>query len=122
MGNGGGIIDVYADTCRAELTIRTLSAEDIEALLPMAEAIDVAALALRAMSSREGEYPARMHVALANGDALVMPGYDGHRYFGVKVVTVHPGNAAHAKPGTRASYLLIDADDGEPDCSATARR
>ena len=63
-----------------------------------------------------------MHVALASGDALVMPGYDGHRYFGVKVVTVHPGNAARAKPGTRASYLLMDADDGEPElfCDGTA--
>jgi ornithine cyclodeaminase len=102
--------------------IRTLSAADIERLLPMADAIDVAADALRALSACEGEYPARMHVALPRGDALVMPGYDGQRHFGVKVVTVHPGNAAFGKPGTQASYLLIDADDGEPKlvCDGTA--
>ncbi len=90
--------------------------------MPMAEAIDLVAVALRAISAREGEYPSRMHVSLANGDALVMPGYDGHQHFGVKVATVHPGNAAHAKPGTRASYLLIDANDGEPRlfCDGTA--
>jgi ornithine cyclodeaminase len=102
--------------------IRTLSAADIERLLPMADAIDVAADALRALSACEGEYPARMHVALPRGDALVMPGYDGQRHFGVKVVTVHPGNVAFGKPGTQASYLLIDADDGEPKlvCDGTA--
>ena len=102
--------------------IRTLSTADIERLLPMADAIDVAADAFRAISAREGEYPSRMHVALARGDALVMPGYDGHGHFGVKLVTVHPGNAAAGKPGTRASYLLIDADDGEPRlvCDGTA--
>jgi ornithine cyclodeaminase/alanine dehydrogenase-like protein (mu-crystallin family) len=102
--------------------IRTLGAADIEQLLPMADAIDVAADAFRAISAREGEYPSRMHVAMAHGDALVMPGYDGQRHFGVKVVTVHPGNAARGKPGTRASYLLIDADDGEPRllCDGTA--
>jgi len=88
----------------------------------MAEAIEVAADALRAISACQGQYPPRMRVELAHGDALVMPGYDGQRHFGVKVVTVHPGNAARAKPGTRASYLLIDADDGEPAllCDGTA--
>jgi alanine dehydrogenase len=102
--------------------MRILTAADVERLLPMADAIDVAADALRAISKGEGEYPARTRVALAHGNALVMPGYDGQRYFGVKVVTVHPGNAALGKPGTRASYLLIDAGDGEPKlmCDGTA--
>jgi len=113
---------VAAPSSPQEAAIRTLSAADVERLLPMADAIDVAADALRAISARDGDYPARMHVPLARGDALVMPGYDGRRHFGVKVVTVHPENAALAKPGTRASYLLVDADDGEPRlwCDGTA--
>ena len=94
--------------------IRTLAAEDIARLLPMSDAIDVAAHALRAMSSGEGEYPVRTRLALARGDALVMPGFDGRAHFGVKVVTVHPDNVAQGKPGTRASYLLTSAEDGEP--------
>lgn len=109
-------------SCNRGADIRLLAAADIERLLPMASAIDIAAAALRAISSGEGEYPARMHVALANGDALVMPGYDGLGHLGVKVATIHPENAAHGKPGTRASYLLVDSTDGELEliCDGTA--
>jgi len=100
----------------------TLSAADIARLLPMRDAVDVLANAFRAISRREGRYPARMHVAIAGGDALVMPGYDGCAYLGVKVATIHPGNLGAGKPGTRASYLLLDARDGEPllVCDGTA--
>lgn len=100
----------------------TLSAADIGRLLPMREAIDVAASACAAISRGEGHYPVRTHVTLAHGDALVMPGYDACGHFGVKVATIHPDNIAHGKPGTRASYLLIDAGDGEPrlSCDGTA--
>jgi ornithine cyclodeaminase len=94
--------------------MRTLSADDIARLLPMRDAVDVLADAFRAISRREGQYPARMHVAIARGDALVMPGYDGRAHFGVKVATIHPGNLVAGKPGTRATYLLLDAQDGEP--------
>jgi ornithine cyclodeaminase len=91
-----------------------LSASDVGRLLPMREAIDVAAHALAAIAHDEGMYPPRMHVTLARGDALVMPGYDGRSYLGVKIATIHPGNLAQGKPGTRATYVLVDAEDGEP--------
>ena len=94
--------------------MRTLSAADIARLVPMRDAVDVLADAFRAISERKGQYPARMHVAIAGGDALVMPGYDGRAHFGVKIATIHPGNLGDGKPGTRASYLLLDARDGEP--------
>jgi alanine dehydrogenase len=92
----------------------TLSAADISRLLPISDAIDVAADAFRAISRREGLYPARIHMPLDQGDALVMPGYDGRAHLGMKIATIHTKNAAVGKPGTRASYLLIDATDGEP--------
>lgn len=91
----------------------TLSAADIARLLPMREAIDVAARAVTAISRGEGHYPARMHLSIADGDALVMPGCDERGHFGVKVATIHPENRAKGKDGTRATYLLIDARDGE---------
>ncbi|HJU23080.1 MAG TPA: ornithine cyclodeaminase [Casimicrobiaceae bacterium] len=91
-----------------------LSASDVGRLLPMREAIDVAAHALAAIAQDEGTYPPRMHVTLARGDALVMPGYDGGSYLGVKIATIHPGNLVQGKPGTRATYVLVDAEDGEP--------
>jgi hypothetical protein len=52
----------------------TLSAADIARLLPMREAIDVVADAFGAITRGEGEYPARMHLSIGHGDALVMPG------------------------------------------------
>lgn len=91
----------------------TLGAADVTRILPMRDAIDVAAHAFAAISARAGEYPQRTHVTLAVGDALVMPGYDGGQYFGTKVVTVHPGNRAQNEAVTKATYLLLDATDGE---------
>lgn len=100
----------------------TLSAADIARGLPMRDAIDVVAKAFAAISSREGYYPARIHMKLAQGDALVMPGFDGAAHLGVKIATIHPGNMLKGKPGTRASYMLIDAADGETRllCDGTA--
>jgi len=102
--------------------MHTLTAADIARLLPMRDAIDVVADAFVAISRGDGEYPPRMHMSIAHGDALVMPGYDGRGHFGVKIATIHPGNVAEGKPGTRASYVLIDANDGEARllCDGTA--
>ena len=102
--------------------MRTLSAADVARLLPMRDAIDVVASGFAAISRHEGRYPPRMHLPLADGDALVMPGYDGHAYLGAKIATIHPANRDRGKPGTRATYLLIDAVDGEPRllCDGTA--
>ena len=94
--------------------MRILDADEIARLLPMPDAIGIVAHAFTAISRHQGRFPRRVHVALAQGDALVMPGYDGASYFGAKLVTVHPQNAAAGKPGTRATYVLIDASDGEP--------
>ena len=99
-----------------------LDADDVARLLEMRDAINIVAEAVSAISKGKGTYPLRLHVPLARGDALVMPGYDGDAHFGTKIVTVHPGNAALGKPGTRASYILTDARDGEPKllCDGTA--
>lgn len=99
-----------------------LSAADVAHLLPMRDAIDVVAEAFAAISRGEGDYPLRIHMPIAHGDALVMPGYDERGHLGVKIATIHPGNRAMGKAGTRASYLLIDANDGEPRllCDGTA--
>jgi ornithine cyclodeaminase len=92
--------------------MHTLSEEDITRLMPMPEAIGVVAAAFAAISRNDGLYPPRLHLPLRGGDALVMPGYDGGAYLGTKIVTVHP--AAGGQPGTRASYLLLSADDARP--------
>lgn len=102
--------------------MRTLSAGDIATLLPMRDAIAVVAGAFAAISRSEGIYPPRLHLPLLEGDALMMPGYDGQSYLGMKIATIHARDSEHGKQGTRGSYFLVDARDGEPllSCDGTA--
>lgn len=96
--------------------MRILSADDVRRLLPVAEAIPLMAEAYRLYSSGTGLYPLRTHIHFHDppGDGLAMPAYDGGEGFGVKLVTIHPHNAAHGQPVVRALYLLVRAGDGEP--------
>jgi len=100
--------------------VHSLSAADIDRLLPMPDAIEVSARAFAAISARAGTYPPRMHFHVRDGDALVMPGYDGRSYLGTKIVVVRRPNDGQA--GTRACYLLLTADDAQPVllCDGTA--
>lgn len=96
--------------------MRIISAAEVERLLPVADAIPLMAEAFRLFSSGVGAYPLRTHLALRDppGDALTMPAYDGGEGLGVKLVTIHPHNAAQGRPIVRALYLLVRATDGEP--------
>ena len=62
--------------------------------------------------------PRQVHeIGAASGDSvtsLVMPAWIPGRYFGLKVVNVAPGNAAHGRPALHASVLLHDAATGAP--------
>ncbi|MCX7932156.1 MAG: ornithine cyclodeaminase family protein [Rhodovarius sp.] len=45
---------------------------------------------------------------------LLMPAWSTGGYSGVKIVHVHPGNAALGRPAVHATYLLSSAETGEP--------
>lgn len=100
--------------------MQSLSAADIARLMPMRDAIEVSARAFAAISAHSGLYPARMHFRVRDGDALVMPGYDGRDYLGTKIVVVR--RSSGGQPGTRACYLLTTAADAQPVllCDGTA--
>jgi ornithine cyclodeaminase/alanine dehydrogenase-like protein (mu-crystallin family) len=75
--------------------------------------------ALRTMFASGCVVPARqMHDIAASGappvTSLLMPAWLPGRRYGVKIVNVAPGNAAHGLPGLHASYLLFDAGTGVP--------
>ena len=69
--------------------------------------------------------PARHHHAIRFSEApaatlLLMPawhdttgGRADRRLLGVKIVSVHPGNAARGKPSVNGTYLLMDAETGD---------
>lgn len=110
----------------------TLSAAAVHARLPYPALVE----ALRAGFRRGATVPVRHHhtIALpgASGDEtgatlLLMPAWDtdadpgtgagagadaGATFIGIKIATVHPGNAARGLPSVQATYLLLDGATG----------
>ncbi|MCV3767194.1 ornithine cyclodeaminase family protein [Rhizobium sp. TRM95796] len=82
--------------------------------LPFPQLID----ALRVMFSGGGTAPPRHHHEMevpgeAAATLLLMPAWVAGRYFGVKMVSVFPGNGARGLPAIYGSYLLSSGLTGE---------
>lgn len=84
----------------------TLDAADVFALGP-AGAVAAVREALAGGLDPDGDVP-RAVVPLAHGQGLLMPSESGG-WFGVKVATVAPGNAARGLRRINATYLLHDS-------------
>lgn len=70
--------------------------------------------ALRDAFAAGADVPDRHHHALPGGATLLlMPAWQAD-WLGVKVVTVHPGNAARGLPAVHSTYLLSEAATGRP--------
>ena len=83
--------------------------------------------ALRAAFAVPCHAPARHRHALSATDALLLMPAWNTRWLGVKIVTVHPGNAAQGMDAVHSTYLLADAATGRPHAmldgdTLTARR
>ena len=99
--------------------MRIVSAAELATLFTFPDLVE----ALRDAFRRGAEVPVRHHHTIALTDApaatlLLMPAWDhepgeeaGH--IGVKVVTVHPGNASRGRPSVSGTYLLMAARTGE---------
>ncbi|MEV3891885.1 ornithine cyclodeaminase family protein [Streptomyces anulatus] len=84
----------------------TLDAADVFALGP-AGAVAAVREALAGGLDPDGDVP-RAVVPLAHGQGLLMPSESGG-WFGVKIATVAPGNAARGLRRINATYLLHDS-------------
>ncbi|MFD7126434.1 ornithine cyclodeaminase family protein, partial [Streptomyces anulatus] len=84
----------------------TLDAADVSALGP-AGAVAAVREALAGGLDPDGGVP-RAVVPLAHGQGLLMPAESGG-WFGVKIATVAPGNAARGLRRINATYLLHDS-------------
>ena len=87
----------------------------VAASLPYRELVD----ALESAFRRDAVIPDRAHHQLdvpGHPDAtlLLMPAWRAGEFLGVKIATIHPGNAGMNLPSVHASYLLLNAGTGEP--------
>ncbi|MGA2188094.1 MAG: ornithine cyclodeaminase family protein [Steroidobacteraceae bacterium] len=92
-----------------------LDAHEVAARLGRVPLIDALDRAFRA----EVHAPERRHYAVGGSPdskdtLLIMPAWQTGGLIGVKLVTVFPGNTAHARPAVHASYTVFDAANGVP--------
>lgn len=87
-------------------------AERVQRLLPMADAIEAMAQALRDGFDPATD-PARGVVGTSRGHLLLMPSEVGDAV-GVKVASVAPDNPAHGRPRIQAVYVLMDGETLTP--------
>jgi ornithine cyclodeaminase/alanine dehydrogenase-like protein (mu-crystallin family) len=95
----------------------TLSAQEIERLLPMGACIDVMARALVDLERGELSQPLRSVFMLpgAEGGMAWMPAHRSgpQAVFGVKVLCVMPGNPARGLDSHQGQVLLADGETGQ---------
>ncbi|MFL7838635.1 MAG: ornithine cyclodeaminase family protein [Candidatus Promineifilaceae bacterium] len=98
------------------MDLQVLSAADVVASLPMAEAIGGMKYAFAQLSTGRAEAPLRTHVATKNiGSTLVMPAFLADSGdLAVKVVSVFPNNSQLGLPTIHALVLALDAEIGKP--------
>ena len=99
------------------MSILVLSHADVEALLPMSEAIDLMADALTALAKGEVHNPLRFVIRPPDAPGLLglMPAYRGgaSAAWGLKTVCVYPSNPSRGLDAHQGAVLLHDAATGE---------
>jgi len=97
------------------MRIRVLSAGDVEAALPMPEAIEVMASAFAQFSAGKALSPLRSRLNTERGVTLLMPAYlQESRDLAVKIVSVYEQNEGLGLPVVSGAVLAIDPDTGIP--------
>ncbi|MBX3603843.1 MAG: ornithine cyclodeaminase family protein [Piscinibacter sp.] len=87
----------------------TSAALDFAALIPALRQAFVAGAEVPLRHTHRIEDPGGL-----GGTVLLMPAWRPGRHFGLKAITIFPGNAAHGLPGLHAVYTLFDARTGVP--------
>ncbi len=93
--------------------MRYIAGDELEAILPMRDAIDALEAAFTA-----GDLPAapqRAHVEVPSGTLLLMPAA-GTMGTGVKLVTLNSGNVERGLPFIHGAYMLFAPDTLIPEC------
>jgi len=99
------------------MDVRVISQAEVERLLPMSECVDLMADALATLARGDGVLPLRQAVWLPDRSGLlgVMPGYLGSPpRFGLKIVSIFPGNHGTGYDSHQGAVLLFDPQVGSP--------
>lgn len=97
------------------MKIRILSAADVNAALPMAEAISAMESAFGQFSSGRAVVPLRSRLQTEKGVTLLMPAYlRESRDLAVKIVSVYAKNQSLGLPTVAAVVTALDPDTGIP--------
>lgn len=98
--------------------MRVLSADDVRAAVPMADAINAVEAAFVRLSTGQADVPLRVHLATPERQAIsfVMPARlaGSDPALGLKVVSVFPQNKARGEPTIYALVALLDPATGRP--------
>ena len=90
--------------------MRLLDAAATRSALPFDRLIP----ALHAAFAAGADVPTRHHHALPGGATLLLMPAWRPDWMGVKIVSVHPCNAAAGLPAVHATYLLSSTSTGQP--------
>ena len=96
--------------------MKVIGAAAVEALLPVADCVEVMDVAMRALSNGQVLSPLRTVLPLVGANAMgVMPGAMlEHGVFGTKVLALYPGNGALGLPSHAGVVIVFDAASGSP--------
>ncbi len=101
----------------ASTPIRILDGPTVRSLLPFAACVDVVRQAMIATSAGRALLPLRHSMPLPNGAGALgmMAGYLGEpECFGIKLVSLFPGNRQRGLSSHLGAYLLYEAESGRP--------
>ena len=98
------------------MELRILSGRDIAALLPMDACIELMGRAMAAVSEGRARFPPRAVMPAAPGGFMAwMPGaLDEPACFGVKLLSLFPGNPAVGLSSHLGMVVLFEAEHGRP--------
>ena len=99
------------------LELRVIAGEDVRRLLPFGDSVDAVASAMRSVSAGSTIMPLRQVMRLPGGRGALgtMPGYLGDpECFGIKLLSLFPGNPAVGLSSHLGLYMLCEAGNGRP--------
>jgi ornithine cyclodeaminase/alanine dehydrogenase-like protein (mu-crystallin family) len=99
------------------MDVRVISGSEVRALLPYPDCVKVIEGAMKAVSAGKALMPLRQFMPLPVGDGKLawMPGYLGEPpCFGIKILSLYPGNPAVGLSSHVGLYALYESSNGRP--------